>query len=175
MSKRQLPPYFLFFAAVSALYFAAWIRAQAQEVPPAPIPVQITSAKTVFIANAGEENDYLSRRNNWFSGGSHRAYNQFYAAVKNWGRYELAATPGEADMIFEIEQKDARPVSEPMAYLSLRILDPKTHVVLWGLSAAVELAGRSQNREKNFNAAMTSLVNDLKNLASPAASGAPKN
>ena len=174
MSKRQLPLRFLLVTAVSALYFAAWIRAQAQEVPPAPTPVQITSAKTVFIANAGEENDYLSHRNHWFTGGSHRAYDQFYAAMKSWGRYGLAATPGDADLIFEIEQKDARPVSVPMAYLSLRIIDPKTHVVLWGLSGAVELAGRSQNREKNFNAAMTSLVNDLKNVASPA-SVAPKN
>ena len=29
-------------------------------------------------------------------------YNEFYAAMKSWGRYELVSSPADADMVFEI-------------------------------------------------------------------------
>ena len=37
-----------------------------------------------------------------YSGGPDRAYNEFYAAMKTWGRYELVAAPRDADLVFEI-------------------------------------------------------------------------
>jgi hypothetical protein len=73
---------------------------QYKPAPPAPIPAQILTAKKVFIANGGgDESRYDTA---WFSGGPDRAYNQFYAAMKTWGRYELVAAPGDADLVFEI-------------------------------------------------------------------------
>ena len=35
-------------------------------------------------------------------GGSNEPYNRFYAAMKSWGRYELVASPADADWVFEI-------------------------------------------------------------------------
>jgi len=63
---------------------------------PAPFPVQITRGKTVFISNAGGDTNYL------YSGGPDRLYNQFYAAIQSWGRYQLVAGPGEADLVLAI-------------------------------------------------------------------------
>ena len=72
---------------------------QSKQVPPAPVPPQILSAKKVFIANAGGEQPAEDAQ---YSGDSDRAYNQFYAAMRTWGRYELVASPAEADLWFEI-------------------------------------------------------------------------
>jgi hypothetical protein len=54
---------------------------QAQEIPAAPVPAQILSAKKVFISNAGEETNYWLHRTNWYSGGPNRAYNQLFMAA----------------------------------------------------------------------------------------------
>src|SRR6267378_3015412 len=62
------------------------LRAQQQkELLPAPLPAQIYTARKVFLSNAGDET--LGD----FSGGPDRAYNQLYAALKGWGRYEVVA------------------------------------------------------------------------------------
>src|SRR5438445_7063479 len=62
------------------------LSAQQSRAPIAPIPEQILAAKKVFVANAGGEDP--SSDDPLFSGGPDRAYNQFYAAMKTWGRYE---------------------------------------------------------------------------------------
>jgi hypothetical protein len=153
---------------------SAWSQTS-QEVPPAPVPSQIASARKIFLSNAGEESNYAQRKNNWISGGPNRAYNQFYAAMKAWGQYELVSSPAEADLIFEIRQRDRAEVALPMARLMLRILDPKTAINLWTITSYVEPAGRSANREKNYNQAMAELVDQLKSVASPSPKPSAKN
>src|SRR6266478_3790075 len=72
---------------------------QKKPTHPAPIPAQILTAKKVFIANGGgDESRYEAAS---YSGGPDRAYNEFYAAMKTWGRYELVAAPGDADLVFD--------------------------------------------------------------------------
>jgi hypothetical protein len=66
----------------------------------APIPAQIFTAKKVFIANGGGDESRYEEAS--YSGGPDRTYNEFYAAMKTWGRYELVAVPGDADLVFEI-------------------------------------------------------------------------
>jgi hypothetical protein len=151
------------------------LRAQEQKVAiPAPLPAQIYTAKKVFLSNAGDET--LGE----FSGGPDRAYNQLYAALKSWGRYELVATPGDAELVFEISfasrylgeavsggGKDV-PVSNRNyrdEQLRLKIVDLKTNVVLWTYIEHVQGALLQGNRDKNFDHAMTYLVNDLRNVA----------
>ena len=137
------------------------------ETPRAPVPTQILDAKKVFIGNAGGEESRL------FSGGPDRAYNQFYAAMKSWGRYELVATPADADLVFEIQVTFPYPVSQG-ARFRVAIRDPKTHAALWAFVAWAEPAGRQSNRDKNFDAALNRIVSSLQELAAaPAASGAP--
>jgi hypothetical protein len=134
---------------------------QAQGTPPAPVPAQILSAKRVFISNAGEgSNQYLL---SLCSGGPNRAYNQFYAALKSWGQYELVSAPSDADLIFEIHFEN-RAAGD---FLRLQFLDPRTHVTLWTVTEYIGVAMRAKNRDKNFDFAVIALVNDVKNLLSP--------
>src|SRR6266576_7247326 len=67
-----------------------------KEVLGAPLPMQIFTARKVFISNAG--GDTLG----YYSGGPARAYDKLYAVLKGWGRYELVAAPGDAELVLEI-------------------------------------------------------------------------
>src|SRR5580704_15677645 len=58
-----------------------------KEVPLAPLPAKIVTAKKVYIANGG---------------GSDLAYDALYADVKEWHHYEIVDAPSAADIIMEI-------------------------------------------------------------------------
>jgi hypothetical protein len=147
---------------------------QAQEIPAAPVPAQILSAKKVFISNAGEETNYWRHRINWYSGGPNRAYNQLYAAIKSWGHYELVSAPGDADLAFEIRFEDRAPQSTEMSQFRLLVLDPKTRITLWAFTSYVEPANRAKNRDKNYDLALAALVDDVKSIVSPQAAATLK-
>jgi hypothetical protein len=133
----------------------------------APVPVRILSSKQIFISNAGDECNPFGR--DPFTGGPDRAYEQFYGAMKSWGHFGLASSPVDADLAFEIYfscpifYQEKLAVADPQ--LRLRIIDPKTHVVLWTVGAHAERAARQANRDRNFDKAMDELVDDVKSLA----------
>jgi hypothetical protein len=159
------------------------LRAQQQkELLPAPLPAQIYAARKVFVSNAGDET--LGE----FSGGPDRAYNQLYAALKGWGRYEVVAAPADAELVFEISfatrilgenvsggGSGITPVSNKTMkdpQLRLTIWDLKTHVLLWTFIEHVQNALLQGNRDKNYDQAMAAIVNDIRNVAGqPAATG----
>ncbi len=155
----------------------AWGAPPQEAVPAAPVPAQIVAAKKVFISNAGGGCTPFGQVG--FSGGPDRPYDEFYAAVKDWGRYQLVAAPADADLDFEIsftcpaagpnvlKGGSIGPAYDPQ--LRLVVLDVRTRIVLWGITRHVELALLQGNRDKNFDRAMNQLVDDLKHLASPAA------
>ncbi len=155
---------------------ASLMSAQAQSsAPAAPVPIQILSAKRVFVANGGEQRNLSGDL--YFSGGPNRAYNQLYAAIKDWGRYEIVSAPADADLVLEIHLSDAR---NQAGYdeLELTLLDPRTHTTLWTLSEHAVAAGRQRTRDAAFDRAMSLLTDDLKKLvAGPEAVplGATKN
>jgi hypothetical protein len=164
-------------AALAFILIAAYAAAakDTKEAPPAP--AQITAAKTVFIANAGgEENPSDSQ----FSGGTDRAYNQFYSELKSWGRYDLAPAPADADLVFELRFTQPRVPSDPQAVLKVDVVydpqfrlvirDLKTQAVLWAFTEHAQWAILQGNRDKNFDLAMARLVAEVKNLS---ARGAP--
>jgi hypothetical protein len=137
----------------------------------APVPPLIVSAKKVFISNRGGTCNPL---NSYFKGGPDRPYSQLYAALKSWRRYELVASPADAELAFEISftcpvsTLDVSRGSGSFKYdpqLRLVILDVKTHFTLWGITEHVESAILQSNREKNFDQAINRLVDDLKSLA----------
>ena len=88
--------------AILLLQVSALTAQQSKAVPTAPIPPQILAAKKVFIANAG--GDEMTGDDQRFSGGPDRAYNEFYAAMKSWGRFEIVNSPADADLLLEIKQ-----------------------------------------------------------------------
>jgi hypothetical protein len=136
------------------------LGAQTADVPAAPRPAQIVAAKKVFISNAGV--------------GTDMTYDQFYAAIKGWGRYELVASPADADLVFEISfssqitgvsgTKESGCDSSNILQLKLVLLDPKTHIALWTLMDTVHPFARQKTGEKNFDDAFSTLVGALKVL-----------
>jgi hypothetical protein len=129
-------------------------------VPAGPVPVQIPSAKKVFVANAGGEQPASDDAQ--FSGDSDRTYNQFYAAMKTWGRYELVGAPADADLWLEIRftvppasravsQGNTLGTAEFDPQFRLVIRDPKTNAILWGITEHAAWAVLKGNRDKNFD------------------------
>lgn len=86
----------ILFGAIAVWSPVCDARPQGKTVLPAPFPAQITSGKKAFVSNAGGDTNRL------FSGEPRRLYDQFHAALKSWGRYELVGSPAEADLVLEI-------------------------------------------------------------------------
>lgn len=123
--------------------------------PPAPVPSQILAAKKIFISNGGEDLwlDIDPKHDPSLT------YNDFYADMKSWGKYELVSTPTDADVVFEI-----RLVFQESSHLRLLILDPKSHITLWTLNQHADAANRDATARKNLDKAMNSLVATIKDL-----------
>jgi hypothetical protein len=140
-------------------------RAQQNGSTSAPIPPQITSAHTVFVANGGGPNLF-----NAFSGGPDRAYSQIYADLHQWNRYQLVDSPAQADLLFEIHAiapaidtgTDGSITYNPQ--LILRILDPRTNALLWTTTANVKAAGTQSARDKGFDKSVAVLVDRIRQL-----------
>lgn len=136
-------------------------RAAAQS---APVPAQITSAEKVFLADTvGMFDESI------WNGHQDRLYNEFYAAMKAWGRFQLVDTPAGADLVLRpsisnphcigIAQCRADPV------MRLEALDPKTGIVLWDRMTFIGYRGRTKTDESYFEAAVNALMSDLKAAA----------
>ncbi len=145
-----------------------------QSVQPAPLPKEIIEAKTIFIAKGPGSDPYLK-------GGADLAFDNFYAAVKNWGKYTIVDSPGNADLVFELSYSSQQvgthvwsatnayngsthvysaPDMDPRA--SLNIYDRKTGFVLWSDAEARDGARRKKNREKNLKRTVQEMVDNLR-------------
>jgi len=157
--------------AVSCVSFFA-IGATAAEpgadIPQAPLPAQILSAKRVFIAYSGAENLSLPLMT-VFSGKSDRVYNEFYALMKDWGRYDLVSSPAQADLVFTIGQEFSGLRAPEIGRVRLDIRDPRSNVLLWSLHEYVQAAIFQGHRDKNLDKAMAVIVDGVKDLAAPPA------
>ena len=170
MSRISRPGVFSI-ALTLALLSGSSVQSQAAKES-APLPMQIVSAKKVFIANAGHESN---PNVGGYSGGIDQSYNQFYSALKSRGRYELVSSPNDCDLVFEIRFTDAivgqkifngtTTGSKDDPQFRLMILDPKTKIALWAFTEHVESARSQGNRDKNFDQALGRIVNDVKKLA----------
>jgi len=169
-------PFLFSIVVATALLLVPFADGQkSTDVLPTPFPAQITRGKTVFISNAGGDTNYL------YSGGPDRLYNPFYAAIQSWGRYQLVAGPGDADLVLAISfsnqfvgDKDprgngssspsfGRSLADPQ--FRLTVLDPGTRVTLWTFTEHVQFAVLQGNRDKNFDQALAALANDVRNVA----------
>lgn len=135
-----------------------------KDVPLAPLPAKILTAKKVFVANGG---------------GNDLAYDAFYAAVKEWPRYEIVGTSSTADVIMEIRyitedhgtrvwsttnpsdgatNVHSREIVDPQ--LVLTVFDPSSKEALWSTVEHRRLARFGSNRDKEtINAAQKLVAN----------------
>lgn len=162
--QRSLCVFLALFLAIAPAV-PAQQSSTAAPVPPAaasvaPIPQQILSARAVFISNGGGSNYF-----DLFSGGADRAYNTFYADIQRSGRYELVASPAQADLIFQV--KAIAPMvgygddTGPNPQVVLSIQDPKTNTVLWTTRANVRAIGTKKRRDRQFDESVGVLVDKL--------------
>ncbi len=152
--------------------FLGVVASGQQTVPPAlaPIPPGLLNAKTVFISNAGADSGLFPHP---FNGDPDRAYNQFYADVVSWGRYQLVTSPDRADLVFELQLTapngpsngdKTKGASDPLPMLRLVIYDRPTHYVLWALTESIAPANLQKTHDHNFDEAVWSLVVDAGRL-----------
>ncbi len=144
-----------------------------QSAPPAaaPVPPAILSASRVFISNAGADAGLFP---SLFSDTPDRGYNQFYAALKNQGSYQLVNDPSQADLVLELDltvpyglsnadRQRGDSAHQPMFRLS--VYDAKTHYVLWAFTESIEPAYLQKSHDHNFDIALAALVRDFLTLA----------
>lgn len=139
----------------------AQASSQAQQIFAAPVPSQILAAKKVFIANGGLEGFVSSDA---YIGGQDRGYNQFYETFQKSTRFQLVATPAEADLVLEISTRIA---SDAQSNLRLTIYETKSHYVLWRMDSLIEIAARQVTFKRNFDTAVTRLASNFEKLAAP--------
>ncbi len=160
----------LIVALVMALGCAGPLGAQQakEAVPSGPVPPQIVVAKRVFVSNGSVESDSKEILAKIVD--PDRPYNQFYAAMKGWGNYELVSSPGEADLVLELRflaplNGSGEGLSSFAPQLRLTVLDARTHFVLWTLIEPVRDATLPKNFVKNFDQGITNLVNHFARIA----------
>jgi hypothetical protein len=128
-------------------------------IPPQPPPPdvisRVTAAKKIFVSNAGADTGFAHD----IPGGANVTYNEFYAALEQWGYFQLVNSATQADLIFQIQGTEELPDIEhtgtggknkdytatlypPM--LNLSILDP-SQLFLYSI---VIPAGRGSNKAK---------------------------
>jgi hypothetical protein len=156
-----------------ALVVLSGVVADAQQPAPpgaAPVPPLLLNAKKIFIANAGADSGLFPHP---FSGDPDRAYNEFYADVESWGRYQVVGAPGQADLVFELQltapngpsnANKQNGASDPLPMFRLVIYDRPTHYVLWALTESIAPAALQKTHDHNFDEALSTLVLDAGRL-----------
>ena len=142
------------------LILAAAPHLRAQATTSAPLPAQLTTATTAFLANAGLDNTT-----------STQAYNTFYQGLYTWNRFQLKSNPAAAELSFELSINGmitdvTNGSSVGTSYVRLVIRDTKTGALLWSLSENIRPAARQKTFDTNLNDAATKLLADLKAVTS---------
>ena len=135
-----------------------------------PVPPAITAAKTIFVSNAGADSGLFPQP---FSGDTDRGYNQFFAALKATGQFDLVPDPSGADLVLELRLiapygptsgNKQNGASDPVPMFRLKIYDRKTHYILWTLTKSIGVALLQRTHDRNFDAALSDIVLDFQRL-----------
>ena len=130
---------------------------QPADPPAASVPPQLLSARTIFISNATGQGFAPA-------GVADLTYNEFYADMKAWGKYELVPRPGDADLILEIRYFQLPVKSGIVEAFSVVIREPRTQTILWSASEPIQPYARASTERKNFDHALAAIVASLKKI-----------
>ncbi len=146
------------------LALTSLLSAQQPDLSTAPLPGVLATAHRLFLGNAGDQEnaDCL------------RAYNGVYAGLKSTTRYDLVASPSDADVILELHYEidlgqaiGSRDSNRSVRQFRVVLIDPRTHTTLWSVTEATNYAGLQKNRNKDLDETTGKLVADLTGLLSP--------
>jgi len=127
----------------------------------APVPSPLLKAKRAFVSyEIGDVTAFPSD----YSGGPERAYGEFYAQMKAWGRYQLVSDPKDADIIFAVRFVDPPNIVRPQ--IRVGIMDSTARVSLWGFVEEVNFAFFKKHRDAAFTASVKQLLEDVQALVS---------
>jgi hypothetical protein len=132
----------------------------AQSAPASTIPSQITTAKTIFLANAGEEDNALSEQ----------AYASLYQSLQQVTHYQLVPASAAADLVLELHYM-APPniVTDGSSNYSFRfrliVTDRESHATLWSVTEFLDTNGGKIPFEQAFQTAIERIAGDVKLLS----------
>jgi len=166
--KRLTKIEYVYAVVVSVFFVTSAFGAQKQQpvVPQAPVPSPILSSQTAFISYAGIDSHLIGTYIVDHTGAPNGLYDEFYAAMKAWGRYQLVSSPTDAELVFQIALTSQGPSQDPD--FELKIWDQKTHVTLWAFLEKVPAgSGRQASRREAWDKALAKLIDDVKQIALP--------
>lgn len=115
----------------------------APQTPGGPLPARIASAHNVLLTNVG-----ITAR---LGLDPNQLYNDIHQRMQQWGYYQLVSTPQDADLIFQLDEFDPRngtnvtpgtDVYNRTPSFRVVILDAKTGIALWTVTAPIYITGR---------------------------------
>ena len=163
-------------AALAALaIFAVSAVHRQSNAAPAVIPAGILNAKAVFVSNGGSDGGLFPEP---FSGDANRPYFGMVGQLQHLGKYDLVADPSLADLVLEIQllaptgpQHSSKQLgaADFLPFFKLTIYDRKTHYVLWTVTEPIEYAVLQKTHDRNFDVALSHVVDDVQALSQPGA------
>jgi len=139
----------------------------------APVPALLLQGHTVFLSNGGADAGLFPHP---FAGTQDRGYGAFYNALAASGRFQLVDSPAKAALVFELELtapngpmsgNKVAGASDPLPTFKLTVFDRPTHYVLWTVSQTIDPANLQKTHDKNFDDALSSLLQQLLLAAGP--------
>ena len=140
-----------------------FLHGQSPEPKSAPLPAVLTSARTLFLGNAGDQEnaDCL------------RAYNDLYSDLEKLGRYRLVGDPAEADLNLELHYEIdlGQAIASNDSHRTVRqfrlvLLDRHARVIVWSLTERTNYAVLQKNRNNNLDETVAKLSADFDALLS---------
>lgn len=161
-------------SAAFVLLAAPSIHGQSQPAPIA-VPAAILNAKSVFVSNGGSDAGLFPEP---FSGDPNRPYFSLVTGILHLQKYQLVDDPSDADLVMEIHllaptgpQNNSKPLgaADFLPFFKLTVYDRKSHYVLWTIIEPIELAFLQKTHDKNFDTALSHLLDDVQALGQPGA------
>lgn len=154
---------------------------QAQQ-PPAPIEQQgpaatlppeaharqrLVSAHTLYLAKSTQDANFPASPDD--------AYNLVLASLKNWGRYQIVDSVGQADLVLQLRDAvhssvvdDSTDNGSTVYYspaFQLTIADPSTLSPIWTVSSSIPASIRHKSQQQIVALSAQNLISQLKLLA----------
>ena len=139
-----------------------------------PVPQELVVAKTIFVSNAGSDSGLFPEP---FIGDPGRPYTEFYSALKATGSYTLVGDPAQADLVLELRlfapygptnANKQNGTADPRPMFRLVVYDGKSHYILWTVTQSVDYAILQKTHDKNFDMALTQVLNRFLQIAGKA-------